>query len=52
MQLTLSLLTKQSDIPEDDRYGLIGLVLGLKTKDLTLATENLLKVSGQACFVS
>ncbi len=34
----------QSDIPESDRYGLIGLVLGLKNKDLSLATENLLKV--------
>jgi hypothetical protein len=34
----------KSDIPERDRYGLIGLVLGLKNKDLSLATENLLKV--------
>jgi hypothetical protein len=34
----------QSDIPESDRYGLIGLVLGLKNRDLELATENLLKV--------
>lgn len=33
-----------SDIPESDRYGLIGLVLGLKTKDLALTTENLLKL--------
>lgn len=33
-----------ADIPESDRYGLIGLVLGLKNKDLSLATENLLKV--------
>mmetsp|Transcript_24356 Transcript_24356/g.52519 ORF Transcript_24356/g.52519 Transcript_24356/m.52519 type:complete len:772 (+) Transcript_24356:242-2557(+) len=33
-----------SDIPESDRYGLIGLVLGLKTKDYALATENLLKL--------
>jgi len=33
-----------ADIPEGDRYGLIGLVLGLKTKDLALATENLLKL--------
>lgn len=32
------------DIPESDRYGLIGLVLGLKNKDLSLATENLLKL--------
>lgn len=35
-----------SDIPEKDRYGLIGLVIGLKLKDFSLATENLLKV----CF--
>lgn len=34
----------QSDIPESDRYGLIGLVLGLKNRDLSLTTENLLKV--------
>lgn len=33
-----------SDIPESDRYGLIGLVLGLKTRDLDLATENLLRL--------
>jgi len=33
-----------SDIPESDRYGLIGLVLGLKNRDLALATENLLKL--------
>lgn len=33
-----------SDIPEKDRYGLIGLVLGLKNRDLSLATENLLKL--------
>ncbi|KAL7522120.1 hypothetical protein ACHAWX_006807 [Stephanocyclus meneghinianus] len=33
-----------ADIPESDRYGLIGLVLGLKNKDLSLATENLLKL--------
>ena len=37
-------LLSQSDIPESDRYGLIGLVLGLKNKDIALATENLLKV--------
>ena len=36
-----------SDIPEKDRYGLIGLVIGLKLKDFSLATENLLKV----CFL-
>jgi len=33
-----------ADIPESDRYGLIGLVLGLKTKDTDLATENLIKL--------
>lgn len=33
-----------ADIPESDRYGLIGLVLGLKTKDIALATENLLSL--------
>ncbi|KAL3822084.1 hypothetical protein ACHAXA_000152 [Cyclostephanos tholiformis] len=33
-----------SDIPESDRYGLIGLVLGLKNRDLALTTENLLKL--------
>lgn len=33
-----------SDIPEADRYGLIGLVIGLKNKDIKLATENLLKL--------
>jgi hypothetical protein len=33
-----------ADIPESDRYGLIGLVLGLKTKDIALATENLLEL--------
>ena len=37
-------LRSQSDIPESDRYGLIGLVLGLKNRDLSLTTENLLKV--------
>mmetsp|Transcript_9588 Transcript_9588/g.14379 ORF Transcript_9588/g.14379 Transcript_9588/m.14379 type:complete len:800 (-) Transcript_9588:590-2989(-) len=33
-----------ADIPESDRYGLIGLVLGLKNKDIALATENLLSL--------
>ena len=37
-------LRSQCDIPESDRYGLIGLVLGLKNRDLSLTTENLLKV--------
>jgi len=34
-----------ADVPEDDRYGLIGLVIGLQQKDLPLVTDNLLKVS-------
>lgn len=33
-----------ADIDEEDRYGLFGLVIGLQTKDLSLVTENLLKV--------
>jgi len=33
-----------ADIPEEDRYGLIGLVIGLQNKDLPLVTENLLKL--------
>ena len=34
-----------ADVDEDDRYGLIGLVIGLQNKDLKLITENLLSVS-------
>jgi predicted unusual protein kinase regulating ubiquinone biosynthesis (AarF/ABC1/UbiB family) len=34
-----------ADVSAEDRYGLIGLVIGLQNKDLTLVTENLLKVS-------
>lgn len=34
-----------SDISEYERYGLIGLVIGLQNKDLSLVTENLLEVS-------
>jgi predicted unusual protein kinase regulating ubiquinone biosynthesis (AarF/ABC1/UbiB family) len=34
-----------ADVSEEDRYGLIGLVIGLQNKDLPLITENLLKVS-------
>lgn len=34
-----------SDITEEERYGLFGLVIGLQNKDLPLVTENLLKVS-------
>ena len=33
-----------ADIDEEDRYGLFGLAIGLQTKDLSLVTENLLKV--------
>ena len=33
-----------ADVSEEDRYGLIGLVIGLQNKDLSLITENLLKV--------
>lgn len=33
-----------ADIDEEDRYGLFGLVIGLQNKDLSLVTENLLKV--------
>ena len=33
-----------ADVTEEERYGLIGLVIGLQNKDLPLVTENLLKV--------
>jgi hypothetical protein len=33
-----------ADVSEEDRYGLIGLAIGLQQKDLPLVTENLLKV--------
>ena len=33
-----------ADVSEDERYGLIGLAIGLQNKDLPLITENLLKV--------
>jgi len=33
-----------ADIAEEERYGLFGLVIGLQNKDLSLVTENLLKV--------
>jgi len=33
-----------ADISEEDRYGLFGLVIGLQNKDLSLVTENLLKL--------
>lgn len=36
-----------ADVSEEDRYGLIGLVIGLQNKDLPLITENLLKVHMQ-----
>jgi len=33
-----------ADVSEDERYGLIGLVIGLQNKDISLVTENLLKL--------
>ena len=33
-----------ADVGEEDRYGLVGLVIGLQNKDLPLITQNLLKV--------
>jgi len=33
-----------ADVDEDERYGLIGLAIGLQNKDLPLVTENLLKL--------
>lgn len=36
-----------SDIDEEFRYGLFGLVIGLQNKDISLVTENLLKVSSK-----
>jgi len=33
-----------ADVDEDDRYGLIGLVIGLQNKDLPLVTEELLEL--------
>lgn len=33
-----------ADVNEEDRYGLVGLVIGLQNKDLPLITENLLKL--------
>jgi predicted unusual protein kinase regulating ubiquinone biosynthesis (AarF/ABC1/UbiB family) len=36
------------DIREEDRYGLFGLTIGLQNKDLSLVTENLLKVNEMA----
>lgn len=33
-----------ADVSEEDRYGLVGLAIGLQNKDLPLITENLLKV--------
>lgn len=36
-----------ADVTEEERYGLVGLAIGLQTKDLPLITENLLNVSSQ-----
>eukprot|EP00548_Thalassiothrix_antarctica_P010160 CAMPEP_0194152572 /NCGR_PEP_ID=MMETSP0152-20130528/53072_1 /TAXON_ID=1049557 /ORGANISM="Thalassiothrix antarctica, Strain L6-D1" /LENGTH=706 /DNA_ID=CAMNT_0038857209 /DNA_START=491 /DNA_END=2611 /DNA_ORIENTATION=- len=33
-----------ADVSEEERYGLVGLVIGLQNKDLPLITENLLKL--------
>jgi len=33
-----------ADVSEEDRYGLVGLIIGLQNKDLPLITENLLKL--------
>ena len=33
-----------ADVTEKERYGLIGLAIGLQNKDLPLITENLLNV--------
>jgi hypothetical protein len=33
-----------ADVTEEERYGLIGLSIGIQNKDLPLVTENLLKV--------
>lgn len=41
-----------ADVSEEDRYGLIGLVIGLQNKDLPLITENLLKVASREHHVS
>lgn len=37
-----------ADIDEEDRYGLFGLCIGLQSKDVSLISENLLKVSRYA----
>jgi len=37
-----------ADVTEEERYGLIGLAIGLQNKDLSLVTENLLKVCTEA----
>lgn len=34
-----------ADVTEEERYGLIGLAIGLQNKDLSLITEKLLDVS-------
>lgn len=34
-----------ADVTEEERYGLVGLAIGLQNKDLSLITENLLNVS-------
>lgn len=41
-----------ADVSEEERYGLIGLAVGLQQKNLPLITENLLKVSIEDIIVS
>ena len=41
-----------ADIDAEERYGLFGLVIGLQLKDLSLVTENLLKVHRKRLFLS
>lgn len=40
-----------ADVSEEERYGLIGLAIGLQNKNLPLVTENLLKVCIRQCLV-
>lgn len=39
-----------ADVSEEERYGLVGLVIGLQTKDLPLITEKLLDVGIQLMY--
>ena len=44
MQLAFVDFGMMADVSEEERYGLIGLAVGLQNKNLPLVTENLLKV--------